>query len=637
MRIRVFILAFTLLAPTSLSADDPVFGVIYNRQAESVFQRALAGYINHNYAEARLAFREVIDRFPTNQRTSASRLMLAKTHYKLKEYSPAIAAAVELYEFFPYSRYLSEADLVIGDCYFHQKQVYGASAQYARILTGKSSVHLKARAADRLGQMAGTGTLSGRDIQRLKADFGRSTIEEAVAFGKARWPLNLGRREEGFKKLSLFLERHPNGLLAPVVRRTLLPSTRRKVAQPKKSETKTPEMLQEPIHARYKVGVIAPLESSSGKALRDGILLAREQYPLSSGEQVGLVFGDSKGDPIEAFKEAKRIIDQHDVIAIVGALTSMETTTLAGIVSTLEVPLIAPTASDDGIASLSPYVFQINATPGAQGRRLADYGVRKLGLQYLATLASRDPYGTRIVKEFTARAEELGAEVVVQEWYAPGTKDYQGQFRRMRNAGLALQMPKTFADEVNELLLGDIQLNPPPPVPVDPDTVELEPVETIDGLLVAGGQDDILLIAPQVAFHRINAQLLGSDEWNHEEVARDGGSYVDGTVFVAKYYDKSDLSSVRDFVDSFRTRFGRDQTIAAALGYDAMLAVLSAMEEGGTTRERLRGHLETLSGVSGATGRIAFSRGNRENAGMYILTIRRRKIVPLSDDLQDEP
>ncbi len=626
-----------MLPPIALSAETPILGVTHNPQAESLFQRALTRYINGNYVEARPAFKEIINQFSANQRTSASRLMLAKVHYKLKKYGPAIAAAVELSEFFPYSRYLADADLVVGDCHFHQKQIYSASVQYARVLSGKASVPLKARAADRLGQMAGTGLLTVQDVERLKEHFGQSIIDEAVAFGKARWPLKLGRREESLKKLSLFLERHPNGLLAPEARRALVPPIRKKVAQPKKPAAKRPTMTQESVHARYKVGVIAPLKSLSGADLRDGILLAREQHPLSSGEQVELVFEDSERDPIEAVLAAGRIVAKYDVIAIIGALTSQETIPLATKVSSLEVPLIAPTASNDRIASLSPFVFQINATPGAQGRRLADYAVRKMRLQFLATLASNDSYGTRIVKEFTARAEELGAEVVVQEWYAPGTKDYQGQFTRMRNAGLALQMPESFADEVDSLLLGEMVVNHPPPVPVDPDTVELEPVETIDGLLVAGGKDDILLIAPQVAFHRINAQLLGSDEWNHDEVARDGGSYVNGTVFVAKYYDQSTLSSVRDFVDAFRTRFGRDQSIAAALGYDAMLTVLSAIERGGTTRERLRERLENLSDVAGATGRITFSRGNRENAGMYVLTIRQGKIRPLSDDLPHEP
>ena len=83
--------------------------------------------------------------------------------------------------------------------------------------------------------------LTVQDVGRLKEHFGQSIIDEAVAFGKARWPLKLGRREESLKKLSLFLERHPNGLLAPEARRALVPPIRKKVAQPRSQRQNGPQ------------------------------------------------------------------------------------------------------------------------------------------------------------------------------------------------------------------------------------------------------------------------------------------------------------------------------------------------------------------------------------------------------------
>ena len=637
-RTTILWLGIGLLASAPALAQQERMVLTYNPEAQALFQRAHSRYIRGSFLEARQAFQQLVDQYPPNQCTSAARLMVAKSHYKLREYNLATAAAYELYEHFPHSRYLSEADLIIGDCYFHQAQVYSAAAQYARILTTKADVRLKTKAADRLGQMAGAKRLTDRDVERLKADFGRAIVDEAIDFGQARWPEKLGRPDESLRKLDIFLERHPNGLFGPRVRKTLV--ARRSPRLPT-VETKGPTEAhppEEPLHARYKIGVIAPMDTPLGLDLRDGILLAREANPLSSGEQVGLVVEDSEGDVIRADEAARRLIDQHEVIAIIGALTSQVTKPLAILARERYVSLIAPTASEDGISSISPYVFQMNATPGSQGRRIADHAVRKLGLRTLATLATRDTYGERITKEFTARAEELGAEVVVQESYEPETTDYRGQFERIRKAGLALTIPEALTDEVDSLILGGIRVASPPPVPVDPDTVQTEPVETLDGLFIAGEKDDVLLIAPQVAFHRIQAQLLGGAGWNAPEIADDGGKYVEGAVFAAKYYDQVEIPSVRDFVDGFRTRFGRDQSIVSALGYDAMLAVLAAIEAGGISREALREELEAVSGLPGATGRISFGKGDRENAWMYLLTIRRGKVVPLVDeDFSDSP
>ena len=622
------------LCANTLQAQTPQLA--YSQEAETLFQRSIAHYIKGKYEDAKLSLQELLEQHPPNQRSSAAQLMLGKTHYRLKEYSLAIASAVELQLNYPYSRYLAESDLLIGDCYFHQGQVYSAATQYSRVLTSRTEVRTKARAADRLGQMAGAERLSDRDVERLQSDFGRAIIDEALAFGQARWPLKLGDPNTSKKHLALFLERYPNSQLAPLVQQTLMPTR----TAPQTPTTQAPTAqntdapIQEPENARYKIGVIAPVGTPVGEDLRDGILLARELNPLKSNEQIGLVFEDSEGDPIRAVRAAKRLIEEHNVIAIIGALTSAETTPLAALLGVQGVPLIAPTASDDGIASLSPYVFQMNATPGAQGRRIAEYAVRRQGLRMLATLSSRDAYGRRIAREFTAKAEELGAEVLIQEWYESGTTDYRRQFERIRSAGQALDPPEGLASEIEALMLDGIQVNPPPPVPVDPDTVQPKVVETLDGILIAGDDTDILLIAPQFHSALIPAQLLGSDGWNHAEVARDGGNYVDGAVFVSKFYPQSSQHSVQDFINAYRSRFGKEQNIVAALGFDAMLATLKAIDAGGNDRAKLRDQLERLTEIPSATGRISFNKGDRENAWMYLLTIQDKRIEPLNSDPQ---
>ena len=601
-------LLLLLLFSTQISGES------FSQNAETLFQRALAHYNQNKLSEARDGFTELIEQHPPNQRTSAARFMLAKSHYKLKAYDLALSAAVTLQRHYPRSRYISETDLIIGDCYFHQHQIYNAATQYARVLTSRADIRTKARAADRLGQLSGSEKLPDSEVENLKTDFNRAIIDEAIAFGKAHWHIKLNDLEKGNKHLTLFLDHHPNGQFAALTRQILL-------------SARTAPNPQPPVHspqpARYKIGVIAPLGTPSGEDLRNGITLARDRNPLA---QVELIFEDSEGDPIRAARTAKHLVEEREVLAIIGALTSAVTTPIATMLSAQKVPLVAPTASDDGIASLSPYVFQVNATPGAQGRRIAEHAVNKQGLRTLASLASRDDYGRRIAREFATRAEDLGAEVLIQEWYEPGTTDYRRQFERIRSAGLALQMPDDLASEIDSLILGDIRVAPPPPVVVDPDTVQLEVVEALDGILIAGGAEDILLIAPQFHSALVSAQVLGSDGWNHDEVARDGGNYVDDAVFVAKYYDRSPLESVQNFVNAYRSRYGKEQNIVAALGYDAMLSILHAINAGGTTRNRLRDHLETLTDVPGATGQISFGKSHRENAWMYMLTIRNGRI-----------
>ncbi|MDE2828631.1 MAG: ABC transporter substrate-binding protein [Gemmatimonadota bacterium] len=591
-----------------------ISGEIFSQKAETLFQRALAHYNQDNFSDARDGFIELVEQHPPNQRTSAARFMLAKSHYKLKAYDLALNEAIALQHHYPRSRYISETDLIIGDCYFHQRQIYNAATQYARVLTSRADIRTKARAADRLSQLSDGEKLTDSEIDNLKIDFNRAIIDEAIAFGKVRWHIKLGNLETGNKYLSFFLDHHPNGQFTALAHQIPIP------------ERTSPQPTPKPQKARYKIGVIAPLGTPSGEDLRNGITLARDRNPLTSHDQIELIFEDSEGDPIRAARAAQRLVEEREVLAIIGALTSAVTTPIATMLSAQKVPLIAPTASDDGIASLSPYVFQVNATPGAQGRHIAEHAVNNQSLRTLASLASRDDYGRSIARAFATRAEDLGAEVLIQEWYEPGTTDYRRQFERIRIAGLALQAPDDLASEIDSLILGNIRVAPPPPVVVDPDTVQLEVVEALDGILIAGGAEDILLIAPQFHSALVSSQVLGSDGWNHDEVARDGGNYVDGAIFVAKYYDQSHLESVQNFVNAYRSRYGKEQNIVAALGHDAMLSILHGINAGGTTRDRLRDRLETLADIPGATGQISFDKGHRENAWMYMLTIRNRRI-----------
>ena len=102
--ITKILLGLTLTMGSIVPAMAQDATVTFSQDAESLFQRSLARYIQTNYVAARDGFVQLIEEHPRNQRTSAARLMLGKSYYKLREYNFALAAAIELYETFPYSR-----------------------------------------------------------------------------------------------------------------------------------------------------------------------------------------------------------------------------------------------------------------------------------------------------------------------------------------------------------------------------------------------------------------------------------------------------------------------------------------------------------------------------------------------------
>ena len=64
------------------------------------------------------------------------------------------------------------------------------------------------------------------------------------------------------------------------------------------------------------------------------------------------------------------------------------------------IPFIAPTATDDGIPLIGPYVFQFNQTPVVKAEALADLAAGTLGFTSSAIISSEDVWGKTVSKGF---------------------------------------------------------------------------------------------------------------------------------------------------------------------------------------------------------------------------------------------
>ena len=581
--------------------------LVFNPKAESGFLKALGRYQKAEFVEARREFKFLLNLRPTHQRSSSSALMLAKSNYKLQEYNLAVASVAELFDAFPNSRYLPEGDLVVGDCRFRQGDVEGAADLYIKVIKGGHDVRLRARAADRLSELVGAKRLSAERINRLKKEMAPIPYDEVIQFGQIRWAFRLGWIDGGETMARAFTKNYPYSSFS-----TQVASLIRTPPMPPSSTAFPPGKVK----GKAKVAVICPMSRAQGRELRDGILLAKETFSPSSGSPE-LVLEDSNDDPITSIKRVQKLARDPNVVAIIGDLTSHATVPAAGVANAAKIPLITPTASEDGIASIGPYIFQLNSTPGMQGRRIADSAHRN-GVKTFAILSSLDTYGRHMAEAFSNRVRSHGGEIIAHERYSPGTVDFRNQILRIREVGESLMEPEEEVEPVVEL---------PDSIVEEPDT--LRTITSIEGLLIATQSDEeVILMTTQVIFHRIETQMLGGDGWNSSRVSREIGSVVKEPLFVSKYFEDSGDFQAESFRAAFRKRFGRAPNVISALGYDAMTCILKATEGGGTSRESIRAKLSGGLDFEGATGRVLLAPGERKNSGMYILTIEDGRILP---------
>jgi branched-chain amino acid transport system substrate-binding protein len=245
-----------------------------------------------------------------------------------------------------------------------------------------------------------------------------------------------------------------------------------------------------PVHPRQ-VGLLCPLTgryAELGAAFHDAARLALQATNQELGREFTLVVEDTGGDPVNGALAARRLCRERGSIALFGDLLSDPTTAAAVVAEQYGAPLVSPTATNDRIWEIGPNVFQTNLTGQFEPRLLANLASTVLLKSTYAVLYPDEPEGRRHADAFVAEVERLGGRVVAQVAFAPEAIDFQEAVLEVRGRR--------------------------PEVLFVPATVE-----------------QMILLGPQLEFHRVGALVMGLSTWNSALLAESAGKALEGAVF----------------------------------------------------------------------------------------------------------
>lgn len=236
-----------------------------------------------------------------------------------------------------------------------------------------------------------------------------------------------------------------------------------------------------------RVGLLAPF---SGRYAAYGqAYLAGAQAALKGMQPalVQLVFADSKGEAIGSLEAVRRLIEEEQVVCIMGDLLNLTTLLAAVEANARGVPLLSNVASEDDIGRVGPWVFHDVPSRRAEADAAADLAMFGLRHYEAAVLSSDNLAARELATRFAERFVEYGGSIVASEVYPEGTTDFTVYLRRLRAAGPAL-------------------------------------------LYAPVSADDIQLIAPALAFQGVFARLLGSSSWNTTRLLESVGQELEGAL-----------------------------------------------------------------------------------------------------------
>ena len=190
-----------------------------------------------------------------------------------------------------------------------------------------------------------------------------------------------------------------------------------------------------------KIGVLASLTGaleSYGKQTQRGFELGLEYATNGTmevaGKKIEVVFEDTETKPEVAVQKATKLLEEDEVDFLVGSSSSGDTLAVLPLAEEYEKIMIVEPAVADSItgSEFNPFIFR-TARNSSQDAVAGAAAIAKPGVK-IATFAPDYSFGWDGVAAFKKAAEDLGAEVIVEEFADPAATDFTSNLQKVIEA-----------------------------------------------------------------------------------------------------------------------------------------------------------------------------------------------------------
>jgi ABC-type branched-subunit amino acid transport system substrate-binding protein len=580
----LFISFIAVSAPAQDYLADPV----------SSLKSAMETFQNGEYDLAYNRFLALAKKYPDDSHNSIFRFMAAKSLFEAGTYGLSDSLWDDFIRTFTSSMLLPEAHLFKGHCLYRLGRFIDAANEYLTSIEFDPKSKTAQIANDNFMPLAHRG-LTIEEQKDLVTNHPASPAIEPLEFEIAKKEIDSGHYRRGIVALQAFMRRYPGS-----------------------REFKQAKLLMEESQGKaakqISIGLLAPTSGGYqefGRSMIEGARLAIKDFS-SNNSNVELEIKETGSDPIDAAKKALEMAD-NEFLAIVGPLSSESAVSAAAIFNEHKIPMITPTASESGLSSIGPYVFQISSSIEHVGEAVAQYAVKNLKLYDFAIIAPDDEDAIKISNAFAEAVYRQGGEVIFTSYYPSGTTDFKEQISPLHDILVVKTEAQLAAGAVDSSII------------FDPKTHEMlardEWPVNLDGLFLPGYADGLKMLIPQVRYHVIRTRFLGSESWDSPALLREVKPYVENAIFGTDFHADQNDSGWRKFSDAYKSANGHLPDKAAATTYDAVRLILDGIEAGNKTPEILRDYLSRIENYKGVSTNITFKETNRANDAVGIYSV----------------
>jgi branched-chain amino acid transport system substrate-binding protein len=291
------------------------------------------------------------------------------------------------------------------------------------------------------------------------------------------------------------------------------------------------------------------------------------------GRKLELIIKDSGGNPEKAVSFAKQLIEEDQVLAIVGPSTSGETMQIKNLCEENKMILVSCAAADAIVNPLARYVFK---TPqkDSQAATWIYRTMKDKGITRIAILTGNDAFGASGKKQLEALAKTEGIEILANEVFDKQATDLTDVLTKVKNT---------------------------------------PGVQAVVAWTVVPAQS---IVAKNMRQLGMDVPLFQSHGFGNLKYVQQAGVAAEGILFPA-----GRLLVVDDLPDShpqkkvlaaykkdYETQYKEDVSTFGGHAYDAFMIVVEGIKKAGSTdRDKVRDAIEQLHGFVGTAGIFNYS------------------------------
>lgn len=312
-------------------------------------------------------------------------------------------------------------------------------------------------------------------------------------------------------------------------------------------------------------------------------------------KDIELVIKDSAASADKAISFAKQLIEEEQVIAILGPSTSGETMSIKDICNDAKTILLSCAAAETIVEPVAPYVFKTPQKDSYAARWIFQT-MKDMEISRIGVVVANSGFGTGGKKQLETYAPDYGIEVLIAETYDRAATD------------LTAVLTKLKAKDIQAVVNWSIV-----------------PAQSI----IAKNMKQLGMDIPLFQSHGFgNIKYVEAAGEAAEGIIFPCGRLLVADVLPSGHSQKEVLAKYKN---DYETRYQEDASTFGGHAYDALMILVKAIETAKSTdKEEVRTAIENMQGFVGTGGVFNFSKEDHNGLGMdsfEMLTVQEGKFT----------